>query len=64
MSSFTVTVVHSVQSRTLVLVSKYHLYPKGSTVLGKIGDAMAGVTNDEMSQSGRSLMAESNGVQK
>lgn len=29
------------QSRTLILVSKYHLYPKDSTVLGKIVDAMA-----------------------
>lgn len=38
---FAVTVVHSVHSRTQILVAKYHLHSKDSTVLGKIVDAMA-----------------------
>lgn len=40
-SGFAVTVVHSAQSRTLILVSKHHLHPKDSTVLDKVVDGMA-----------------------
>lgn len=62
LSSFTVTVVHSVHSGTLIVISKQHLRSKDSTDLERELMPWPDVTNNEMSQPGRSCDAESSGV--